>query len=128
MTKGKTLMSKTVVSLTFHQISTEVAEELMKVCRGPGFTPVSPPAEEEELEDEVDEAEPEEEDEELAPKAKSKKKKAPTRDDVLDALRAYAEEHSKEKAIKILEKVGGVKSALKLEEDKFEKVINALAI
>lgn len=123
-------MSKILISLTIHQISSELAEDVMKFLKnGRPDLVVKPeqPEEETELEDEVDDAEPEEEDE-LAPKAKSKKKKAPTRDDVLDALRAYAEEHSKEKAIKILEKVGGVKSALKLEEDKFEKVINALAI
>lgn len=124
-------MSKILISLTIHQISSELAEDVMKFLKNdrPDLV-VKPeqPEEETELEDEVDDAEPEEEEDELAPKAKSKKKKAPTRDDVLDALRAYAEEHSKEKAIKVLEKVGGVKSALKLEEDKFEKVINALAI
>lgn len=59
---------------------------------------------------------------------KAKKKTGPTLEDVVEALRTYAESESREEAIKIMKKTAGVTTVAKLDEDQYQDVIDALAI
>lgn len=73
-----------------------------------------------------DTEEQDETEEEEAPK-KTKGKKEITRDDVRVALGEYAEEHGREKAVKLLKKHGDVTMVNKLDPENFAKVMKAIS-
>lgn len=60
-----------------------------------------------------------------APK-KAKKAKGPTKDDVRNALKAFAGENGHDAAVAILNKVGEAKSLSSLDSSKFQAVLDSI--
>lgn len=127
------------VSITISDLDKTGAEALLEFAAslsnetGPEETPAPKkrgrPAKEEveeetEEETEVEESDDDSEDEEEAP-VKKGKKKAPTEEDVIDALKLYSEKHDRKAAIKMLKKFK-VAKVQDLEESDYPKLIKLL--
>lgn len=82
---------------------------------------------EEEKDEDAEEDESEEESEESDEEDDDKPAKA-NKKMVIEALRAYATEHDKAAALKMLKKVGGVKSVHELDRSNYAKLIKALKV